>query len=501
MIAQLSLLLATAVAPMQRHAVIIGHNEGADASRTLAFAEQDAEKFARTLVELGGFARQDVHILRSPDADDVWRTLDAVGRALRQATGPTMLVLYYSGHADGTILELGDSELRFDALTQYLEKSPATVRLAFLDACQSGRLARAKGWRRVPRPKVQIRNPAASAGYAIITSSSDEEASHEAREIGGSFFSHYLVVGLRGAADSNRDGRVSLDEAYRFAYGNTVARTSAWLGRPQHPMYKFKLSGQGDVVLTEPRQTPSAVAAHVESPGRLLVFRPSRRSLEYEAPVRKGQRVHIPLVPDRYRVYLVDASGAVKHQAVDLAPTEVRQLQTGGFESYRGKNSVAKGGLLELEPGPPPTRLLASALIRTAPIDAVRPLVGLAVGVEHPVGRTYFFGALSAATAMSGPLLRYQELGARAGMGHTPFDQWKLAAELQAGADYILQETDDDQRYRSSAFGGALGLRYSRERLGLHLVARANLTMRGLKLLNTGWTLRLTPEIQLGVAF
>src|SRR6185295_1142875 len=69
--------------------------------------------------------------------------------------------------------------------------------------------------------------------------------------IQGSFFSHHLISGLRGAADSSGDGRVTLDEAYQYAFRHTVATTGNTLYGPQHPAYSFQLTGQGDVVLTE----------------------------------------------------------------------------------------------------------------------------------------------------------------------------------------------------------------------------------------------------------
>jgi uncharacterized caspase-like protein len=46
----------------------------------------------------------------------------------------------------------------------------------------------------------------------LIRSASDGEAAQESKELGGGSFTHYLLTGLRGAADF--DHRISLDEAY-----------------------------------------------------------------------------------------------------------------------------------------------------------------------------------------------------------------------------------------------------------------------------------------------
>ena len=46
-----------------------------------------------------------------------------------------------------------------------------------------------------------------------------------------------------------RDGRVTLDEAYSYAYGRTVAATAATRSGAQHPTYDYDLHGAGEVVL------------------------------------------------------------------------------------------------------------------------------------------------------------------------------------------------------------------------------------------------------------
>ena len=45
--------------------------------------------------------------------------------------------------------------------------------------------------------------------------------------LGGSYFSHHLASGLLGDADRSADGRVTLAEAYAYAYERTVADTAS----------------------------------------------------------------------------------------------------------------------------------------------------------------------------------------------------------------------------------------------------------------------------------
>jgi hypothetical protein len=84
----------------------------------------------------------------------------------------------------------------------------------------------------------------------LFSSSADEDA-QESDEIGGSYFSHYLVSGLRGDADRSRDRRVTLSEAYAYAYARTVADTAESAAGAQHPTFSYDFQGNADLVLTD----------------------------------------------------------------------------------------------------------------------------------------------------------------------------------------------------------------------------------------------------------
>ena len=85
----------------------------------------------------------------------------------------------------------------------------------------------------------------------ILTSSASDEDSQESDLIGGSYFSHHLASGLLGGADSSGDGRVTLFEAYAYAYDRTVADTAESAAGAQHPTFSYDLAGNGDLVLTD----------------------------------------------------------------------------------------------------------------------------------------------------------------------------------------------------------------------------------------------------------
>ena len=113
-------------------------------------------------------------------------------------------------------------------------------------------------------------------GHAFLTSSAETEAAQESDRIRASYFTHYLISGFRGAADLSGDGKVTLNEAYQFAFNETLGRTVDTKGGAQHPSYDINMSGTGDVVMTDVRQTTRDAGARRGS--RRAVLHPHRRA-------------------------------------------------------------------------------------------------------------------------------------------------------------------------------------------------------------------------------
>ena len=96
-------------------------------------------------------------------------------------------------------------------------------------------------------------------GTAFIASSAAGEAAQESAAIGGSFFTHHFELGLRGAADADGDGQVTLAEAFRYTSVRTTSGTSATEAGPQHPTYDIRMSGRGDVILADLRRAEATL--------------------------------------------------------------------------------------------------------------------------------------------------------------------------------------------------------------------------------------------------
>ena len=297
---------AGAATEVQRFTLVIGANVAGGERPQLRYAVSDAERFARVLVELGGVNRANEIVLKQPRVQDVVAALDqlqgrvaAFRRTAGAAAGRIEVLVYYSGHADEQGLLLGDDRYSYRSLRTQLDQIPADVRIAVLDACASGAFTRIKSGK--TRPAFLVDESADMRGHAFLTSSAATEVAQESDRIRASYFTHYLVSGFRGAADSSGDGKVTLNEAYQFAFNETLGRTVDTTAGPQHPSYDINLSGTGDVVMTDVRQTSAILVIPEDFEGRFFV-RNSARELIVELYKPRGRKIELGVEPDAYEV-------------------------------------------------------------------------------------------------------------------------------------------------------------------------------------------------------
>jgi Caspase domain len=291
------LALATTATPGGRVALLVSSEAGTSDEAPLRFTTSDAERLAAVLRELGGFAADDVHLLRNPNAAEV---LDALDTLTRGPTAASVFFFYFSGHADAAALHPAGTLLPLDLLLHRLRSVPAELRIVLLDACGSGAAARAKGSR--PAGPFEVRlDDQLPAGDILVSSSAADEQSFEG-EHGGLFTLHW-TAGLRGAADRNGDGQVTLSEAYEYAYAQTLRSTLGAATGPQHPAFRYELAGRRDPVLTQ-LAGAATVTLLAEGDGEYVVFDAQERSVIAEVPTRDGQPRRLALAPGAYLLKL-----------------------------------------------------------------------------------------------------------------------------------------------------------------------------------------------------
>lgn len=400
------LLTLCATAPVHarthRYALVVGQNEGGPSTEMLYFAEADAAKVARVLVELGGFPASNVAVVQGVGRTGLLRELDRmadrVAGAPREPGDDVLLLFYYSGHGNPDGLELDRTVLGFDELDAWLEAAGADVRLVMVDSCHSGALTRAKGAAKgatkAPSFLLKLGDGGAAQGKVVLSSSAADELSQESDEIGGSYFTHFLVSGLRGAADEDTDGRVTLHELYAYLYAETTYRTAGTRTGVQHPTYDYDLTGTGDLILTDTQPRGGALVLGDGQPGRYLVFDEARRSFVAEVHVGQGQTRRLAVDAGTYRIQLRGALSLFE-AVVDVPVGGEAAPDVDAMAEVSYSDDVTKGAVVKLKRrthGPRlqlGVRLGFQAFLDQASRERLfppAPMVGVLVGVDRLAG-------------------------------------------------------------------------------------------------------------------
>ncbi len=380
----LALLLASAVcsaapAPI-RILVAIGSDLGDPSDVPLRFAESDARRVRDLFVELGNVAPERAYLLlREPALNVRARMAEVTGRIaeLAQSGREVTLIVFVSAHASGGTLRLVGTQLPISELRAAASATLAQVRLVVVDSCDSAVAMRKKGGRPGQEYALSIeRIPL--RGEVVISSSGPAEPSQEWDLLEGSLFTHHLVTGLRGDADLEGDGRVTLAEAYSYAYRRTVAQH---LTAGQHPALDVDLVGTGELILTEPARGGSALIFPPHLEGRFVVASRQRPSVVAEVEKLRGKRLRLAIPPGRYLVRKAIGRKVLLAE-LELSYGGERTLEEGTFEARDFTQVATKGGQIELRP-------FAAVLlggVETAAIQGTASRLGASVALRRSEG-------------------------------------------------------------------------------------------------------------------
>ncbi|WP_440911165.1 caspase family protein [Candidatus Pelagibacter sp.] len=231
-------------------ALIIGIENYSDIVKA-SFAKADAQYFREYAYKGLGIENKNIKLLLDEEA-----TFIEINKVLKKwlvskiKPNQTELVIYYAGHGlaskNGEELYLlpqdGDPDLlsissisRSNLFSEIQSLNPKSVTI-FLDACYSGSsrdneilLADAR-----PVRIVAEQNEDVPENFTIFSASQLDQISSGLKEINHGIFSYYLMKGLEGKADFNKDNRITNGELLAYMDKN-VSEKASELGRKQNP--------------------------------------------------------------------------------------------------------------------------------------------------------------------------------------------------------------------------------------------------------------------------
>ncbi len=326
-----------------RYAIIVGQNDGGSSVGTLQYAVRDAKRVADVLKSIGDFPKENVILLTDPDSLDILNSIEKTGLLIRnkQEQEKALFMFYYSGHADMNSLLLGKTRFSLEKIQKMISVFPAAFRIAVFDACQSGVVTAFKGGTRA-EPFYLQNNAALVKGQAIIASASATERAQESSTLKGSVFTFHWINGLNGSADISADNQITLNEAYQYAYRKTIETSALATGEIQHPVYRFNIAGQGDIVLTNLNKSESGIFLGNDCEGKFLVLSEDFLEVYADFYKEKSRDIFISLNHGKYTI--VNARGSdVSTLALTLKRKIITNVKQNMFVANTLTESRIKG--------------------------------------------------------------------------------------------------------------------------------------------------------------
>ena len=232
------------------YAVVFGIEQYKNVS-TVTFAKRDAhwvrEYFERTL----GIPEENIYFLTDNDVskaefDKVFSLGGWLDKRIRD--GMSDIYVYYAGHGapdmknrtaylipyDGDPNYASQTGYEVDAMTGNLSQLGARSVTVFLDACFSGANRESEILLAGARPIFMEVNPALAENVTLFSAASGTEISSAWPEKQHGLFTYWMLKGLQGKADANRDQSLTVQELGDYIEEN-VSITAGKLDREQTP--------------------------------------------------------------------------------------------------------------------------------------------------------------------------------------------------------------------------------------------------------------------------
>ncbi len=229
-------------------AIIIGISEYKNLPKA-DFANDDARVFYDYAIRALSIKPDNIKLLVDGDASEV-----GIYKAFKtwlpsKVRSSTDVYVFYSGHglptSDGKGLYLlpqqTDRDLISKTAIQMQEvisdiqsTKPKSVTL-FLDACYSGQSRTGETLIASARPlSIKSESRIFPENFAVITASQNDQISSSNPDLKHGIFSYYLMRGMEGDADTDKDGKITLGEMQSYLVEN-VGRQAGMMNRKQEP--------------------------------------------------------------------------------------------------------------------------------------------------------------------------------------------------------------------------------------------------------------------------
>lgn len=219
-------------------AIIIGVSDYRNLPKAL-HADDDARAFYDYAIRALGVKPENIKLLVDQDAEDIEIIKTFKTWLPSRVRLTTDVYVYYSGHGlptqDGQGLYLlpprADRDLISRTAIQFQEinadlqaAKPKSVTI-FMDACYSGQARSGETLVANARPvTLKAEKKLFPDNFTVITASQADQISSSSPDLKHGIFSYYLMKGMEGDADTNKDGKITLGEMQAYLVENVGAK-------------------------------------------------------------------------------------------------------------------------------------------------------------------------------------------------------------------------------------------------------------------------------------
>ena len=224
------------------------------------YANQDAQDFYNYATRALGIQQANIKLLVDDEAD-----VSGIYKAfqnwlpLKVRKGKTDVYVFYSGHglpsADGKSLYflpvgadrdlIGKTGISQREIVDALKAAQPKSVTMFIDSCYSGQIRTGETLLASARPvELTVQETAYPPDFTVISASASDQIASSSPDLKHGIFSYYLMKGLEGEADDNKDGTITIGKLQSYL-AEQVPRHAMTIGRKQEP----QLTGDASRVL------------------------------------------------------------------------------------------------------------------------------------------------------------------------------------------------------------------------------------------------------------
>ncbi|MBD5319782.1 MAG: caspase family protein [Bacteroides sp.] len=201
--------------------LIAGISNYGNANNNLCQTTKDAKRF-KSLMET---QTKDITILTSKNVTRI-NLLEKLRAICKRAQENDRIVFFYSGHGSPGAMCGYDGNIPYEDVIKTLSQSAAKEKICFIDACFSGSMSEA-----INGDQSWMSNATSSGDILLMVACRPDEFSYESPMVGAGYFTQALLKGMCGKSDVNADKNITVEELFRYVYGDVIKRTKG----VQHP--------------------------------------------------------------------------------------------------------------------------------------------------------------------------------------------------------------------------------------------------------------------------